>query len=370
MVPKQSWWKLNQEKLDRVFEFMASELEARQEAIREKERLLKEEEEKRKAKEAKEKALRKRKERQDFEERIGSIVGSKINDACELFLGKSYAQRHVSAPDASRRSHIEVERERLERQVDTLRREYETIKKNMDELSRTVKMSGNTLKRSGTGVCITSPPEAPSSGKAKVVGVGTPTSDDFQKLLKAFHTVKEGKRITDMDVQALRERFERVVSKLGRQGRTPRSNLSRRMNEALDDDDQDAQEMHEDGVDDLTLRPPPPKRVSERLASKNAATERAEFLKETKKYLKRLKKHGLQILCGKEGITFVTCEQAINEIDELRASLAFDLRPQPRPARQAQDSEVEEPKEDDQDRLDEQATQHVDIDEDEPIVRE
>ncbi|GBG85145.1 hypothetical protein CBR_g39711 [Chara braunii] len=214
MVPKQSWWKLNQEKLDRVFEFMASELEARQEAIREKEKLLKEEEEKCKAKEAEEKALRKRKERQDFEERIGSIVGSKINHACELFWGRSDTQRHVSAPDASRRSHIEVERERLEKQVDTLRREYETIKKNMDELSRTVKLSGNTLKRSGAGVCIASPPEAPARGKAKVVGVETPTSDDFQELLKAFHTVKEGKRIADMEVQALRERFERAVSKL------------------------------------------------------------------------------------------------------------------------------------------------------------
>ncbi|GBG63041.1 hypothetical protein CBR_g34740 [Chara braunii] len=293
MVPKQPWWKLNQEKLDRVFEFMASELEARQEAIHEKERLLKEEEEKRKVKEAEEKALRKRKERQDFEERIGTIVGSKINNACELFLGKSDVQRHVAAPDSSRTTHIEVERDRLERQVDTLRCEYESIKKNMEEFTRTMKLSGNALKRSGAGVCITSPSEAPARGKARVVGVGTPTSDDFQKLLKAFNAVKEGKRIADMEVQALKERFERAISKLVRQGRTPRSNLARRMNEALDDDDQDAQETHEDGLDDLTLPPSPPKRASERLAFKTATTERAEFLKETKKYLKRLKKHDL-----------------------------------------------------------------------------
>ncbi|GBG75010.1 hypothetical protein CBR_g19524 [Chara braunii] len=263
MVPKHPWWKLNQEKLDKVFDFMASELEARQEAIREKERKMNEEEEKRKVKEAEDKALRKRKERQDFEERIGKIVGSKINDACELFLGKSHAQRHVAAPESSQRTHIEVERDRLERQIDTLRREYESIKKDMEKLTRTVKLSGNALKRSGAGVCITSPLEAPARGKARVVGVGTPTFDDFQKLLKVFNTVKESKRIADMEVQALKERFERAISKLVRQGRTPRSNLTRRMNEALDDDDRVAQEIHEDGLDDLTLRPSPPKRVSE-----------------------------------------------------------------------------------------------------------
>ncbi|GBG72147.1 hypothetical protein CBR_g11080 [Chara braunii] len=263
MVPKQPWWKLNREKLDRVFEFMASELEAKQEVIHEKERLLKEEDEKCKVKEAEEKALRKRKERQNFEERIGTLVGSKINDAGELFLGKSDAQRHVATPDSSRRTHIKAELDRLERQVNTLRREYESIKKNMEELTRTVKLSGNALKRSGVGVCITNPPEAPARGKARVVGVGTPTSDDFQKLLKAFNVVKEGKRIVDMEVQTLKERFERAISKLVRQGRTPRSNLARRMNEALDDDDQDAQEAHEDGLDDLTLRPSPPKRASE-----------------------------------------------------------------------------------------------------------
>ncbi|GBG64991.1 hypothetical protein CBR_g48740 [Chara braunii] len=333
VLPRQPWWKMNQEKLDRVYEFMASELEASQEAIREKEKLLKEEEERRRAEEVEEKALRKLKERQDFEERISSIVGTKINDACELFLGKADQARSMPALADNRcregnigvRHILDLEKERLEKHIEQLRREHETIKKNMEELTRSGKQTGNALKRSAAGVCITSPPEALVRGKARVVGVATLTSDDFQKLLRAYNSVKEGKRIADMEVQALKERFEKAVSRLVRQGRTPRSNLSKRMNEATDDEDQDLHERHEDDLDDLTLRPSPPKRT---YVSKAAAIERADFLKETKKHLKRLKKHGLQILCGKEGITFVPCEQAINEIAELRTSLTFDLRPQ------------------------------------------
>ncbi|GBG66496.1 hypothetical protein CBR_g63079 [Chara braunii] len=369
VVPRESWWKLNQDKLDKVYEFMASELEARQEAIREKERQLKKEEEKRKAKEAEEKALRKLKERQDFEERIGSIVGTKINDACELFLGKSDAMRASNVPEVLR-THDDIDRERLERQIEILRREYEAVKKNMEELTRSIRLSGNAMKRTGVGVCVTSPPEAPARGRAKIIGVDTPTSDDFQKLIKAYNSVKEGKRLADMEVQALKDKFERVVSRLVRQGRTPRSNLAKRMNEATDDEELDVHGHQEEGLDDLSLRPSPPRRTSGRLASKAAATEKADFIKETKKYLKRLKKQGLQTLCSKEGVTFVTCEQAVNELAELRTSLAFDLRPQQKTDQRAPDSEVEEAKEDDHEAVDVQATQRVDIEDDEPIGHE
>ncbi|GBG85587.1 hypothetical protein CBR_g40316 [Chara braunii] len=316
IVLRQSWWKLNQEKLDRVYDFMAFELEARQETIREKERLLKEIEEKQKVKEAEEKALSKMKERQEFEERIGTIVGSKINDASELFLGRADQAKATTAsgevgrrigPEKTAIKHLDAEKELMEKQIGLLRQEHEFIKKRMEELARTMKQTSTGTKRPATGVCITSPPEAPARGKSKVMGVGTPTSQDFEKLLKAYNTVKEGKRIADMEVHTLRERFEKAVSKLVRQGRTPRANLTRRMYEATDDDEQEIPAGREEGLDDLTLRPSPPKRTSGRLAMKAAVAEKAEFVKETKKYLKRLKKHGLQMLCAKEGVTFITC---------------------------------------------------------------
>ncbi|GBG86143.1 hypothetical protein CBR_g41047 [Chara braunii] len=182
--------------------------------------------------------------------------------------------------------------------------------------------------------------------------------------------MKEDKRIAELEVQALRERFEKAVNKLIRQGRTPRTNLAKRMNEVTDEDEQAPPRQAEEGLDDITLRPSPPKRTSGRLATKAAVAERAEFVKETKKYLKRLKKHGLQILCGKEGITFVTCEQAINEIAELRASLAFDYRrpvqdnKEPRPI---PDSDAEDAPDDATLPPDLDGTQQVDVDDDEPF---
>ncbi|GBG85332.1 hypothetical protein CBR_g39899 [Chara braunii] len=296
---------------------MAAELEARQEAIREKEKLIREEEEKRKIKQAEEKALKKQKERQDFEERISSIVGSKINDACELFLGRADISKNTDQMRCTC-GNDDLEKQKLEKQIDMLRLEYEYIRKQMEKLTRSVGQVGH--KRAASNVCITSPPEAPARAKARTMGAAaTPSTQDFNKLLKALSNMKEEKRIAELEVQALRERFERAVGKLVRQGRTPRSNLAKRMIEATDDDDIDQEQgcHNEEGLDDLTIRPSPPKRTSERLAKKEAVAEREEFVKETKKYLKRLRKHGLQILCGKEGIAFVTCEQAINEIAEL-----------------------------------------------------
>ncbi|GBG61618.1 hypothetical protein CBR_g22415 [Chara braunii] len=374
LVLRQPLWKLNQDKLDRVYEFMASELEVRQEAIRERERLLKEEAEKKKIKDAEDKALRKLKERQDFEERIGTIVGTKINDACELFLGKvdlnrMAGERKTSAEHARPRIDEEAEKECLRKQIEQLRIENEWIKKNMKELSRTIKQSVADTKRTGAGVCITSPPEAPARGRPRLMGVGTPTSQDFQKLLRACNSIKEGKRAVDMEVQMLKERFERAIGKLVRQGRTPRSNLSKRINEVSDDDEPENLGKQDDALDDITLRPSPPKRTSRRLATKVAATERADFIKETKRHLKRLKKNGLQILCGREGISFTTCEQAINYIAEHRAALAFDFRPEAfKVGRSAPESEADEAKEDVHD--DGQATQPVDIDDEEHLAEE
>ncbi|GBG75688.1 hypothetical protein CBR_g20313 [Chara braunii] len=327
IVPTHPLWKLNQDKLDRVYEFMASELEARQEAIREKEKLLKEEEERTKVKEAEEKALRKLKERQDFQERISNTVGSKINDACELFLGKSdtalaAGERRGSREQARTRTDNDAE-ERLQKQIEQLRMDNEAIRKHMEELARAIKLSTAGAKRPSGGVCIASPPEAPPRGRPRVMGVGTPTSQDFQKLLKAYNQVKEGKRTADLEVQALKERFERAIDKLVRQEQTPHSNFSRRMNDATDDDELEQQDRQDEALDNLILRPSPPKRTSGRLAMKAAMAERADFLKETRKHLKRLKKQGLQLLCNREGITFVTCDQAINDIAEHWASLAF-----------------------------------------------
>ncbi|GBG71057.1 hypothetical protein CBR_g8356 [Chara braunii] len=210
------------------------------------------------------------------------------------------------------------------------------------------------------------PPEAPGRGKAKVIGVGTPTSQDFEKLLKAYNIVKEGKRIADLEVLALRDRFEKAVAKLVRQGRTPRVNLTRRMYEATDDEEQEIHPRREEGLDDLTIRPSPPKRTSERLATKAAAAERAEFLKETKKYLKRLRKHGLQVLCSKEGITFVTCEQAFNDVAELRTATTFDERESGRKV--VPDSEAEDGREEERDGTDGQETQPVNIDDEDRLA--
>ncbi|GBG69115.1 hypothetical protein CBR_g3813 [Chara braunii] len=325
---------------------MAMELEARQEALREKERQLKDEEEKRKIKEAEDKAIKKAKARQEFEERISNIIRSKINDACELFLGRAdQAKAAMAGADGRRRMDLEnpgirqidIEKERMDRQIELLRQEYECINKKMDEI-----------------------------GKAKVIGVGTPTSQDFEKLLKAYNTVKEGKRIADLEVLALRDRFEKAVAKLVRQGRTPRANLTRRMYEATDDEEQEILPRREEGLDDLTIRPSPPKSTSERLATKAAIVERAEFLKETKKYLKRLRKHGLQVLCGKEGITFVTCEQAINNIAELRTATTFDERESGRKV--VPDSEAEDGREEERDGTDGQETQPVNIDDEDRIA--
>ncbi|GBG72057.1 hypothetical protein CBR_g10992 [Chara braunii] len=314
---------------------MVGELVAKQEAIKAKERLIKEEEEKKKTKEAEEKALRKQKERQVFEERLSSIVGSKINDACELFLGRA---DNLKSVDRDRRTRVndDLEKTRLEKQVDMLRKEYECIRKQMEELTRSVGQAG--LKRAGSNVCIASPLEAPARGRARTMGTSNPSTQDFHKLLKAVNDTKEEKRLAEMEVQALRDRFERAVSKLVRQGRTPWSNLAKRMNEATDDDDDEHDQAahQEEGLDDLTIRPSPPKHTSVRLARKMAVAEREDFVKETKKYIKRLRKHGLQIICGKEGISFVTCEQAINDIVELRASLAFDQR-RPIPDNKAND---------------------------------
>ncbi|GBG91233.1 hypothetical protein CBR_g52115 [Chara braunii] len=321
--------------------------------------MLKEEEDRKKAKEAEDKALRKLKERQDFEERIGAIVGTKINDACEIFLGKTDKDR-ISPTDPARargvqlrgRATVDVEKEQLEKQIEVVRREHECIKKHMEELTRTLKQTSAGTKRAGSGVCITSPPEAPARGKARVLGTGTTTSSEFQKLLRAYNLMKEEKRMADIEVQALRDRFEKAMAKL--RG--------------------DDQGQTEEGLDDLTLRPSPPKRTSDRLASKAAITERNEFIKETKKYLKRLKKHGLQILCGKEGISFVTCEQAINELAELRASLPFDFRPVARDncksTRAQQDSAAEEIRDDTEVGTDVQETQHIDADDDEQLGEE
>ncbi|GBG82910.1 hypothetical protein CBR_g36437 [Chara braunii] len=239
----------------------------------------------------------------------------------------------------------------------------------MEELGRSVKQGVLGSKRAAAGVCISSPPEAPARGKSIVIGVGTPTSYDFEKLLKAYNSMKEEKRISDMEVQALKERFEKAVAKLVKQGRTPRSNLTKRIYEATDDEDLDNHGRREERRDDLTIRPSPPKRTFGRLAKKAAATKRAEFLKETKKYLKRLKKHDLQLLCGKEGITFITCEQVINEIAELRTALAFDDRQQKR-ARSIPDSEPDDNRDDDHDGVGGHATQPVEVDEDEQIVDE
>ncbi|GBG85803.1 hypothetical protein CBR_g40612 [Chara braunii] len=371
IVPRQSWWKLNQEKLDRVYEFMASELEARQEAIREKERHLKEEEEKKRAKEAEEKALKKMNDRQDFEDRISNIVGNKINDACELFLGKVDSARIIGerrGPVEQPRLRVEsdAERDRLQKQIEQLRVENEWIRKQMEELSRTTKNSRAGAKRPGGGVCIASPPKAPAHGRPRVMGVGTPTSQDFQKLLKAYNQVKDGKRAAALEVQMLKERFERAIDKLVRQGRTPRSNLTKRMNDATDEDDPEQHCRQDDALDDLILRPSPPKRTSGRLATKAAAAERADFLKETKKHLKRLKKQGLQLLYNREGITFCTYEQAINDIAEHRASSAFDFRPEPAKAgRPGPGSDTEDAKEDGQE--DAADTQPVNVEEDEQI---
>ncbi|GBG81230.1 hypothetical protein CBR_g31902 [Chara braunii] len=357
---------------------MASELEARQEVIQEKEKQVKEEEERQKAREAEEKASRKLKERQDFEDRISTMVGMKINNACDLFLGRSEGARTGGIGEGARtfsnraiRPSLDVDKDRLEKQIELLRREYELIKKQMEELFRSSRNVG--MKRSGTGVCITSPPEAPPRGRPRAVGISTPTQNDFDKLLKAYNTMKEGKRIADLEVQAIKERFEKAVARLVRQGRTPRSNLSKRLNEATDDNDLENMGQPEEGLDDLTIRPSPPKRTSGRLAVKAALAERAEFVKETRKYLKRLKKNGLQILCNKEGITFVTCEQAINEISKLRASVAFDFRQPPKTgaaARAHHESDVEEAREADNEAQDVDATQHVDVADDEEQLRD
>ncbi|GBG67966.1 hypothetical protein CBR_g1085 [Chara braunii] len=222
LVPRHPWWKLNQEKLDRVYEFMASELEARQEAIHERERLLREDEERRKIEEAEEKALRKLKELQDFEDRISMIVGTKINEACDLFLGKADMGKATGAVDNSRipndrfriRPNIDLEKERVEKQVELLRQEHEFIKKQMEELTRSIRQAG--VKRTSARVCITRPLDAPARGKARVMGVGTPPSHDFEKLLKAYNFVKEVKRIADLEVQAIKDKFDRVVAKLVR----------------------------------------------------------------------------------------------------------------------------------------------------------
>ncbi|GBG69970.1 hypothetical protein CBR_g4798 [Chara braunii] len=309
-----SWWKLNEDKLDKVYEFMASELEARQEVIQEKEKQVKEEEERRKAREAEEKASRKLKERQEFDDRISTMVGMKINNACDLFLGRSEGARIGGIGEGARtfsnravRPSLDVDKERLEKQIELLRREYELIKKQMEELTRSSR-------------------------------------------------------------NAIKERFEKAVARLVRQGRTPRSNLSKRLNKATDDDDLENLGQPEEGLDDLTVRPSPPKRTSGRLAVKAALAERAEFVKEMRKYLKRLKKNGLQMLCNKEGITFVTCEQAINEISELRVSLVFDFRQPPKTgaaARAHHESDVEEAREADNETSDVDATQHVDVADDE-----
>ncbi|GBG66450.1 hypothetical protein CBR_g61493 [Chara braunii] len=373
VVPHQNWWKLNQDKLDCVYEFMAMELEAQQEAIREKERQLKEEQ-KRKIKEAEEKALKKAKERQEFEERISNIVGSKINDACELFLGRADQtkpplvgtdnRRRVVLENAGPRQ-FDAKKERMDKQIEVLRQEYEYIKKKMDEMARSFKHNVTGSKRPATGVCISSPPEAPARGKAKVAGVGTPAPLEFEKLLKAYNAVKEGKRIAELEVQALRGRFDKAVAKLVKQGRTPRSNLNRRMHEATDDEEQENSARREEGLDDLTIRPSPPKRTSGRLATKAAATERAEFLKETTKYLRRLRKHGLQVLCGKEGITFATCEQAINDIAELRTATTFDERESGQKI--VPDSEADDGREDERDGLDVQDTQPVNVEDDDRL---
>ncbi|GBG71994.1 hypothetical protein CBR_g10933 [Chara braunii] len=371
IIPRQPFWKMNREKLDRAYDFMASELEARQEAIREKERLLKEEEEKKKVREAEEKALRKLKERQDFEERISNIVGSKINDACDLFLGKTHparssAERREPREQPRTRLEDDTEKERLQKQIEQLRMDNECIRKSMEELSRVIKASTAGAKRPSGGVCVASPPKAAPRGRPRVIGVGTPTSHDFRNLLKAYNQVKEGKRAADLEVHALKERFERAIDKLVRQGRTPHANLTRRMNEATDEDDPEHQDKQEEALDDLILRPSPPKRTSGRLATNAAAAERVDFVKETKKHLKRLKKQGLQIRCNREGITFVTCEQAMNDIAEHRASLAFDFRPDAAKAgRSAPESEIEEVKEDAHEETTE--TQPVNIEDDERI---
>ncbi|GBG58641.1 hypothetical protein CBR_g40 [Chara braunii] len=257
------------------------------------------------------------------------------------------------------------------KQIEGLRLEYGHIKKKMDEMYRSLKQNITSIKRPAMGVCISSPPEAPVRGKSKVIGVGTPTSQDFEKLLKAYNSVKEGECIADLEVQALRERFEKAVARLIRQGRTLRSNLTKHMDEATNDKDQDNLPKRQDGLDDLTIRPSTPKRTSGRLATKAATLERAEFLEETKKYLKRLKKHGLQTLRDKEGLTFITCEQAINDIAELRTMIAFDGRQaQTKPARSILESEADEGRDEDRDTVELHDTQPVEAEDKEHIAEE
>ncbi|GBG69127.1 hypothetical protein CBR_g3825 [Chara braunii] len=172
-----------------------------------------------------------------------------------------------------------------------------------------------------------------------------------------------------MEVQMSKDRFERAIGKLVRQGRTPRSNLSKRINDASDGDKPENLGEQDDALDDIIVRPSPPKRTSGRLASKATTTERADFIKETKKHLKRLKKNGLQILCGRKGISFTTCKQAINDFAKHRAALAFDFRPEAfKVGRSAPESEADEAKEDAQD--DGQVTQPVDIDDEEHLADE
>ncbi|GBG87921.1 hypothetical protein CBR_g46289 [Chara braunii] len=250
-------------KVEKMWSWMAEEIEERQRLKREKEENKRKEEEERRRAEAEEKRLAEIKDKDEFKASIGKMVETQMHSVCEEVLGKKGSQgeqpvlpttieirrrtasteaegKTISESDSLLAKDEEIARlkqavadmQRLSRQPQVVQQEQELTALRLDNqhliqdvicLKEQVGELVKLTKSGGSAVVV-----GMTSAKEKGKAIHTPTAGDYVKLSDAYRRLRDDRDMAEREVQDLKERINRISSSRGTPASAKRKRIMRK----------------------------------------------------------------------------------------------------------------------------------------------
>ncbi|GBG74660.1 hypothetical protein CBR_g19068 [Chara braunii] len=294
------------------------------------------------------------KDKEEFKASIGKMVESQVRSVCEEVLGRKIGEgeRPLAATTAEirRRTYVEAqmnhEGEDLRKKEDEIVRLKQTMAEMQKQACRphqseqeltSLRMDNQYLiqnvirskeqvneliktTRATVGVATTSSP-LPASAREKEKTTNEPTPGDI-KLIDAYKKLRDDKDMAEREVQALKERINRIGfatatptsmkrKRILRKSVSPPSNLRIRLSKAASP----VKSGETSGSGQLNVK-----------FVKLKNEWRDKFKKRVCIELSKLKKKEIEQLCGGEGLEYVTIQASAAAIADIYTDRAFGKR--------------------------------------------
>ncbi|GBG91830.1 hypothetical protein CBR_g53721 [Chara braunii] len=338
------------DKVDKMRSWMSEEIQERQRLKREKEECKRKEKEDKRKKEAEGKRLAEIKDKEDFKASIGKMVETRMRSVCEEVLGMKTVQGEqpaiVMAAQIRRRADVDSQKALETDALQSKEEEIARLKKAVADLQRLSCQSqvtpqeqelaalrtdnqhliqdvialkeqfGELVKVTKPSVNMAGGASAPAKEKGKAIC--TPTAGDYIKLSDAYRRLSDDKDMAEREVQALKERINRIGStsgtptrvkrkRISRKSISPPSNLRIRLSKVAS-----PVKMGERKHEDVKF-----------VKLKNETREESDFNKRVCTELSKLKKKEIEKLCAIENLEYVTVKSSAAAIADVYTDGAF-----------------------------------------------